>query len=116
MALTRRVWGAGKLLVIGGALILTYVLFAAIGMRLALKSREVQVPTLGAAAPGQSGRTLASSIDASDSQAHTARLMADETGGFAITASTICDACCARICRPHSQQCGVPARANRTRR
>ena len=46
MALKRRVWGAGKLLVIGGALILTYVLFAAIGMRLALKSREVQVPTL----------------------------------------------------------------------
>ncbi len=46
MALTTRVWGAGKLLVIGGALILTYVLFAAIGMRLALKSREVQVPSL----------------------------------------------------------------------
>jgi beta-lactam-binding protein with PASTA domain len=46
MALKRRVWGAGKLLVIGGALVLTYVLFAAIGMRLALKSREVQVPTL----------------------------------------------------------------------
>jgi serine/threonine-protein kinase len=46
MALKTRVWGAGKLLVIGGALILTYVLFAAIGMRLALKSREVQVPSL----------------------------------------------------------------------
>jgi beta-lactam-binding protein with PASTA domain len=46
MALKRRVWGAGKLLVIAGALVLTYVLFAAIGMRLALKSREVQVPTL----------------------------------------------------------------------
>ena len=46
MALKKRVWGAGKLLVVGGALILTYVLFAAIGMRLALKSREVQVPSL----------------------------------------------------------------------
>lgn len=46
MALRRRVWGAGKLLVLGGALLLTYVLFAAIGMRLALKSREVEVPSL----------------------------------------------------------------------
>lgn len=46
MAFKRHVWGAGKLLVVGGALVLTYVLFAAIGMRLALKSREVEVPTL----------------------------------------------------------------------
>ena len=46
MALTTRVWSAGKLLVLVGALILTYVLFAAIGMRVALKTREVQVPLL----------------------------------------------------------------------
>ena len=46
MALTRRVWGAGKLLLLGGALLLTYVLFAAAAMRLALKTREVVVPTL----------------------------------------------------------------------
>ena len=46
MAFKTRVWGAGKLLVLGGALALTYVLFAAIGMRVALKSREVEVPTL----------------------------------------------------------------------
>jgi eukaryotic-like serine/threonine-protein kinase len=46
MALTTRVWSAGKLLVLVGALILTYVLFAAIGMRLALRTREVQVPLL----------------------------------------------------------------------
>ena len=46
MALTTRVWGAGKLLVLVGALILTYVLSAAIGMRVALKTREVQVPPL----------------------------------------------------------------------
>ena len=46
MALTTRVWSAGKLLVLVGALILTYVLFAAIGMRVALKTREVQVPPL----------------------------------------------------------------------
>jgi eukaryotic-like serine/threonine-protein kinase len=46
MALTTRVWSAGKLLVLVGALVLTYVLFAAIGMRVALKTREVQVPPL----------------------------------------------------------------------
>jgi eukaryotic-like serine/threonine-protein kinase len=46
MALTTRVWSAGKLLVLAGALILTYVVSAAIGMRVALKTREVQVPPL----------------------------------------------------------------------
>jgi serine/threonine-protein kinase len=46
MALTTRVWGAGKLLLLGGALLLTYLLFAAASMRLALKTREVLVPSL----------------------------------------------------------------------
>jgi eukaryotic-like serine/threonine-protein kinase len=46
MALTTRVWSAGKVLVLAGALLLTYVVFAAIGMRVALKTREVQVPAL----------------------------------------------------------------------
>jgi beta-lactam-binding protein with PASTA domain len=46
MALTGRVWGAGKLLLLGGALFLTYVLFTAAAMRVALKSREVVVPSL----------------------------------------------------------------------
>lgn len=46
MALTTRVWGAGKLLLVGGALLLTYVLFAAAAMRVALKTREVIVPPL----------------------------------------------------------------------
>src|SRR5215203_3043348 len=46
MALKTRVWGAGKLLILGGALLLTYVIFAVIGMRVALKSREVEVPSL----------------------------------------------------------------------
>jgi eukaryotic-like serine/threonine-protein kinase len=46
MALTNRVWGAGKLLVLAGALLLTYVLFATAAMRLALRTREVLVPTL----------------------------------------------------------------------
>ena len=46
MALKTRVWGAGKLLLLGGALMLTYVLFAAASMRVALKTREVLVPSL----------------------------------------------------------------------
>jgi beta-lactam-binding protein with PASTA domain len=46
MALTTRVWGAGKLLLIGSALLLTYVLFAAASMRIALRTREVVVPSL----------------------------------------------------------------------
>jgi serine/threonine-protein kinase len=40
------VWTAGKLLVLAGALLLTYLLFAAAGMRVALKVREVAVPPL----------------------------------------------------------------------
>ncbi len=46
MAFRSRVWGAGKLLVLVGALIATYLLFAAAAMRVALKAREVQVPNL----------------------------------------------------------------------
>ena len=48
MAFKTRVWGAGKLLLLGGALLLTYVLFAAAAMRVALKTREVEVPALSA--------------------------------------------------------------------
>ncbi len=44
MALGKRVWSAGKFLVLLGALAVTYVLFAAGSMRLALRAREVQVP------------------------------------------------------------------------
>jgi beta-lactam-binding protein with PASTA domain len=39
-------WGAGKLLVRAGALLGTYVLFAAASMRVALRAREVQIPDL----------------------------------------------------------------------
>ena len=46
MALKTRVWTAGKLLLLGGALLLTYGVFAAASMRIALKTREVIVPTL----------------------------------------------------------------------
>jgi serine/threonine-protein kinase len=46
MALKTRVWSAGKLFLLGGALLLTYVLFTAAAMRVALKTREVLVPAL----------------------------------------------------------------------
>ena len=46
MAFKTRVWSAGKLLLLGGALLLTYVVFAAASMRYALKTREVLVPAL----------------------------------------------------------------------
>ena len=46
MALSTRVWGAGRRLLIGGGLLLTYLLFAAAAMRLAIKARDVVVPPL----------------------------------------------------------------------
>src|SRR3954466_6028424 len=46
MALGTRVWTAGKLLVLAGALVATYVIFAAASMRIILKAREVDVPDL----------------------------------------------------------------------
>jgi len=46
MPLKTRVWGAGKLLVLGAALLGTYVLSAAASMRIALRTREVEVPNL----------------------------------------------------------------------
>jgi beta-lactam-binding protein with PASTA domain len=46
MALTTRVWSAGKILMIAGALAATFVLSFALSTRLTLKAREVQVPDL----------------------------------------------------------------------
>src|SRR5262245_49181163 len=46
MALRTRVWSAGKLLLLGGALLGTYLIFAFGTMRVALRAREVQVPDL----------------------------------------------------------------------
>jgi serine/threonine-protein kinase len=46
MALRSRVWSAGKILMLVTALAATFVLFFAASMRLALKAREVQVPSL----------------------------------------------------------------------
>jgi beta-lactam-binding protein with PASTA domain len=46
MPLKTRVWSAGKLLLLSGGLLLTYVLFTALAMRLAIKTRDVAVPQL----------------------------------------------------------------------
>jgi serine/threonine-protein kinase len=53
------VWSAGKLLVLGGALLLTYLLFAAAAMRLALKTREVSVPPLAGRTVNEATAVLA---------------------------------------------------------
>jgi len=44
MAFRTRVWSAGKLVVLAGALLLTYLVFAVAGMRVAVRVREVAVP------------------------------------------------------------------------
>ena len=46
MPLRARVWGLGKLLVLLAALAATFVLFATLGMRVALRVREVRVPNV----------------------------------------------------------------------
>ena len=59
MALTTRVWSAGKLLLLGGALVLTYVVFAAASMRVAIRTREVIVPELAGKPVNQATAALA---------------------------------------------------------
>jgi serine/threonine-protein kinase len=59
MPFKTRVWSAGKLLLLGGALLLTYVLFAAASMRLALKTREVSVPDLAGKTVNEARTVLA---------------------------------------------------------
>lgn len=46
MALTTRVWSAGKLLLLAGLLVLTFGVFFYFSTRLALRSRDVVVPSL----------------------------------------------------------------------
>jgi eukaryotic-like serine/threonine-protein kinase len=57
--LKTRVWSAGKLLLLVGALALTYVLFAIVGMRIALRAREVVVPTLTGRTVNEASTVLA---------------------------------------------------------
>ncbi|MGE3276199.1 MAG: PASTA domain-containing protein [Vicinamibacterales bacterium] len=46
MLLRSRVWSAGRLLLLAGALVATFFVFAAIAMRVAVRAREVTVPDL----------------------------------------------------------------------
>jgi eukaryotic-like serine/threonine-protein kinase len=59
MALTTRVWGAGKLLLLGAALVLTYFVFAVASMRIALRTRDVMVPSLTGQSVNQATVVLA---------------------------------------------------------
>ena len=61
MALSTRVWGAGKQVLLAGALVLTYLLFTLASMRLALKSRDVVVPPLAGKTVSEAGTILAAS-------------------------------------------------------
>lgn len=46
MPLGTRVWGFGKILLLAGALAVTFLVFAAIAMRVAVRARQVTVPNL----------------------------------------------------------------------
>jgi beta-lactam-binding protein with PASTA domain len=59
MALSTRVWGAGKRVLLGGALVVTYFIFAAASMRLAIKTRDVIVPPLNGKTVTEAGAVLA---------------------------------------------------------
>jgi serine/threonine-protein kinase len=54
-----RVWSLGKLLILIGALGATYLLFFAVSMRVAIRSREVEVPNLVGRTVNEATQTLA---------------------------------------------------------
>jgi serine/threonine-protein kinase len=58
MAFRTRVWSLGKLLVLVGALAATFLLFAAVAMRVALRAREVEVPALVGRTVNEASRDL----------------------------------------------------------
>jgi eukaryotic-like serine/threonine-protein kinase len=65
MQLGPRFWSVSKLLLLGGALVATYFVFAVVAMRVAVRAREVSVPSLvgrqleeAAAFAAQQGLTL----------------------------------------------------------
>lgn len=59
MALRARVWSLGKFLVLVGALVLTFLVFAGVAMRVALRSREVEVPNVVGLTVDQASNALA---------------------------------------------------------
>jgi hypothetical protein len=60
MPLGTRVWKLGKLLLLAGALGLTFLVFFGIAMRAALKAREVRVPSLVGSTVAEATRSLGS--------------------------------------------------------
>jgi eukaryotic-like serine/threonine-protein kinase len=58
MALTSRVWGAGKILVLLAALGATYLLSAFVAMRLTMHAREVTVPDLAGRSVNEASTAL----------------------------------------------------------
>lgn len=54
-----RVWSLGKLLLLTGALAGTFLLFAGVAMRVALRAREVQVPSLVGSTVNTASQALA---------------------------------------------------------
>jgi serine/threonine-protein kinase len=59
MPFGRRVWNVGKLLVLMGALCATFLVFFGLSMRVALRSRDVQVPNLVGHTVNEATRLLA---------------------------------------------------------
>ena len=60
MPLGTRVWKLGKLLLLAGALVATFLVFFGIAMRAALKAREVRVPGLVGSTVDEATRALSS--------------------------------------------------------
>jgi serine/threonine-protein kinase len=58
MALGTRVWSFGKLLLLAGALVVTFFVFFGLSMRAALRTREVKVPALVGRSVGDATMTL----------------------------------------------------------
>ena len=59
MRLGTRVWGIGKFLLLVGALGLTFLIFFGLAMRMTLRSREVEVPSLAGKTVNQATRMAA---------------------------------------------------------
>jgi eukaryotic-like serine/threonine-protein kinase len=59
MPLHARVWGLGKFLLLVGALVATFLLFALVAMRVALRAREVQVPNLVGTSVASASKSVA---------------------------------------------------------
>jgi beta-lactam-binding protein with PASTA domain len=58
MALTSRVWGAGKVVVLLAAITATYLLSAFLSARIAIRAREVTVPDLAGRSVNQASQAL----------------------------------------------------------